>query len=231
MANGNADMKLEVVVIPVSDVDRSKAFYGGLGWRLDADFGFPNGFRIVQFTPPGSACSVQFGNGLTPAAPGSARGNYLVVANVQTARVELAARGVDVSGVFHATAPGAQFQPDGASGRVAGIASDHGSYTSFATFSDPDGNGWLVQEVTTRLPGRVDSTVLTFAAVAVSRVPCVALPRLTANTKSKPGRPIPAGPTGTPRICLRSLGPRPRLFRAGLSVPRRRFLRTSETVG
>jgi len=148
------DLKLEVVVIPVSDVDRAKRFYGGLGWRPDADFAFDNGFRVVQFTPPGSACSLQFGAMMTSAAPGSAQGNYLIVSDVEAARNELAARGVKVSEVFHAETPGAQFQPDGTSGRVRGPAPDHATYRSFATFSDPDGNGWLLQEITTRLPGR-----------------------------------------------------------------------------
>jgi catechol 2,3-dioxygenase-like lactoylglutathione lyase family enzyme len=151
------DLRLEVVVIPVSDVDRAKDFYGGLGWRLDADFPFDNGFRVVQFTPPGSACSVQFGTNITSAAPGSAPGNYLVVSDIQAARDELAARGAEVSEVFHAGTPGAQFQPDGAEGRVAGLAPE-GSYRSFATFTDPDGNGWLLQEITTRLPGRIEAT-------------------------------------------------------------------------
>jgi catechol 2,3-dioxygenase-like lactoylglutathione lyase family enzyme len=151
---GMVDLKLEVVVIPVSDVDRAKRFYAGLGWREDADFAFDNGFRVVQFTPPGSACSVQFGAKMTTAAPGSAQGNYLIVSDVQAARNELATGGVRVSEVFHAETPGAQFQPDGTSGRVRGPAPDHATYRSFATFSDPDGNGWLLQEITTRLPGR-----------------------------------------------------------------------------
>ena len=149
----NGDLKLEAVVIPVSDVDRAKEFYGDLGWRLDADFAFDNGFRVVQFTPPNSACSVQFGSNITSATPGSAQGLYLIVSDVQSARDELASRGVDVSEVFHAGTPGAQFQPD-SSGRISGPAPDHESYRSFATFRDPDGNGWLLQEVTTRLPGR-----------------------------------------------------------------------------
>jgi len=147
------DLKLEVVVIPVSDIDRAKRFYGSLGWRLDADFAFDNGFRVVQFTPPGSECSIQFGTKVTPAAPGSARGLYLIVSDIESAREELARLGVGISNVFNASAPGAQFQSDG-SGRVNGPAPDHGSYRSFATFSDPDGNGWLLQEVRTRLPGR-----------------------------------------------------------------------------
>ena len=151
---GPVDLKLEVVVIPVSDVDRAKRFYASLGWREDADFAFDNGFRVVQFTPPGSACSIQFGTKIMSAAPGSAQGNYLIVSNIQAARDELVARGAEVSKVFHPGTPGAQFQPDGTSGRVSGPAPDQASYRSFATFMDPDGNGWLLQEITTRLPGR-----------------------------------------------------------------------------
>jgi len=147
------EMKFEVVVIPVTDVDRSKAFYTKLGWRLDADFAFDNGFRVVQFTPPGSGCSVQFGTKITTAAPGSAQGLYLIVSDLEAARKELAARGVDVSQVFHASKAGAQFRPD-SNGRVDGPDPSHRSYFSFATFSDPDGNTWLFQEITTRLPGR-----------------------------------------------------------------------------
>jgi catechol 2,3-dioxygenase-like lactoylglutathione lyase family enzyme len=158
-------LRLEAVVIPVSDVDRAKAFYGDLGWRLDADFAFDNGFRVVQFTPPGSACSVQFGANITSAPPGSAQGLYLVVSDIQAAREELAGRGVKVSEVFHAEAPGAQSQPDGTSGRVAGPAADRASYSSFGTFSDPNGNGWLLQEIMTRLPGRIDTAATTFASV------------------------------------------------------------------
>ena len=160
------DMKLEAVVIPVSDVDRAKQFYANLGWRLDADFPFDNGFRVVQFTPPGSGCSVQFGSRITSAAPGSAQGLYLIVSGIEAARDELVARGVKVSEVFHAATPGAQFQPDGSSGRVAGQAPDHGSYRSFATFSDPDGNGWLLQEITTRLPGRIEPAQTAFASAS-----------------------------------------------------------------
>jgi catechol 2,3-dioxygenase-like lactoylglutathione lyase family enzyme len=147
-------MKLEVVVIPVSDVERAKRFYGGLGWRLDADFAFDNGFRVVQFTPPGSACSVQFGTNITSAAPGAAKGLYLIVSDAEAARDELVARGVAASEVFHAGKPGAQFQAGDTSGRIGGPAPDHASYGSFVTFSDPDGNSWLLQEVRTRLPGR-----------------------------------------------------------------------------
>ena len=152
------DMKFEVAVLPVADVDRAKAFYQGLGWRLDADFPFDNGFRVVQFTPPGSGCSIQFGTKMTSAPPGSAQGLYLIVSDIQKARDELAAHGAEVSDVFHDGSPGAQFQPDGSSGRVSGPDPEHGSYRSFATFSDPDGNGWLLQEITERLPGRVWQT-------------------------------------------------------------------------
>jgi catechol 2,3-dioxygenase-like lactoylglutathione lyase family enzyme len=160
------DLKLEVVVIPVADVDRAKEFYGRLGWRLDADFPFPNGVRIVQFTPPGSGCSIQFGSSITSAAPGSAQGLYLIVSDIEAARAELVARGAKVSEVFHVGTPGAQFQPNGTSGRVSGAAPDHASYRSFVTFSDPDGNGWLLQEVTTRLPGRIDAAATAFSSTA-----------------------------------------------------------------
>jgi catechol 2,3-dioxygenase-like lactoylglutathione lyase family enzyme len=160
------DMRFEVAVIPVSDADRSKEFYEKLGWRLDADFSFDNGFRVIQFTPPGSGCSVQFGTNITSAAPGSARGLYLIVSDVETARGELAGNGAQVSQVFHAGSPGAQFQPVGTNGRVSGPAPDHASYSSFATFSDPDGNGWLLQEITARLPGRVDAAETAFASEA-----------------------------------------------------------------
>lgn len=149
------DMKLEVVIIPVSDVDRSKEFYARLGWRLDADFQFENGFRFVQFTPPGSGCSVQFGAKLTSAEPGSVRDSYLAVSDILAARSELISRDLDVSEVFHPAVPGAQFQPEDAEGRLSGPDPGHTSYRSFATFRDPDGNRWLLQEVTTRLPGRI----------------------------------------------------------------------------
>ena len=162
----DVDMKLEVVVIPVSDVDRAKEFYGNLGWRLDADFAFDNGFRVVQFTPPGSGCSVQFGTKLTTATPGSAQGGYLVVSDIEAARDQLAGRGVQVSEVFYPSSPGAQFQTDVTSGRVGGRAPDHASYSSFAMFSDPDGNSWLLQEITTRLPGRIDSATTTFGSAS-----------------------------------------------------------------
>ncbi len=145
------EFKLEVVVIPVSDVDRAKEFYVGLGWKLDADIERGDDFRIVQLTPPGSGCSIQFGIDLSPAAPGSAQSLYLVVADIDAAREDLLARGAQVSDVFHEGAPGARFHD---SGRLPGPAPDHSTYASFASFSDPDGNGWLLQEITTRLPGR-----------------------------------------------------------------------------
>jgi catechol 2,3-dioxygenase-like lactoylglutathione lyase family enzyme len=160
------DMKLEVVVMPVSDVDRAKKFYGNLGWRLDADFPFDNGFRVVQLTPPGSGCSIQFGTKIATAAPGSAQSLYLVVSDIEAARAELVARGAKVSEVFHSATPGGDFQPEGSSGRAGGPAPDHTSYSSYATFSDPDGNSWLLQEVTTRLPGRVDSAATSFGSAS-----------------------------------------------------------------
>ena len=162
----SVDLKLEAVVIPVSDAGRAKEFYGRLGWRLDADFAFDNGFRVVQFTPPGSGNSLQFGTNITSAAPGSARGLYLVVSDIEAARDDLVAHGAEVSEVFHAGTPGAQFQPESAGGRVSGPAPDDASYGSFATFSDPDGNGWLLQEVTKRLPGRIDAAETAFASTA-----------------------------------------------------------------
>jgi catechol 2,3-dioxygenase-like lactoylglutathione lyase family enzyme len=162
---GTVDLKMEVVVIPVADVDRAKEFYATLGWRLDADFPFDNGFRVVQYTPPGSGCSVQFGTKMTSAEPGSAQGLYLIVSDVEAARADLVAHGADVSEVFHAGTPGAQFAPDG-SGRVSGPAPEHASYSSFATFSDRDGNTWLLQEITTRLAGRIDAAGTAFASTA-----------------------------------------------------------------
>jgi len=155
------DLKLEVVVIPVSDVDRAKAFYEGLGWRLDADFADEHGFRIVQFTPHGSACSIQFGSQMTSAAPGSATNTYLVVPDLQAARSAIAALGIAVSEVFHEGSIGDRFHPDD---RVAGAAPNGATYGSFASFSDPDGNTWLLQEITTRLPGRVDEADTSFAS-------------------------------------------------------------------
>jgi catechol 2,3-dioxygenase-like lactoylglutathione lyase family enzyme len=155
-----ADMKLEIVVIPVSDVDRAKRFYGGLGWRLDADFAAGDDFRVIQFTPPGSGCSVIFGKNVTAAAPGSAQGLYLIVSDIKAARKELLGRGVDVSQVFHdAGSVHAGTDEPYLFGRlrVGGLDPEHRSYRSFASFRDPDGNGWLFQEITARLPGRVDA--------------------------------------------------------------------------
>jgi catechol 2,3-dioxygenase-like lactoylglutathione lyase family enzyme len=160
------DMKFEAVVIPVSDVERAKGFYGRLGWRLDADFSFDNGFRVVQFTPPGSGCSVQFGSNITSAAPGSASGLYLIVSDIEAARDELSKNGAEVSEVFHAGSPGAQFRLDGSSGRVNGPDPGHASYSSFVTFADLDGNGWLLQEITARLPGRIDPAETSFASTS-----------------------------------------------------------------
>ena len=157
------DLKLEAVVIPVADPDRSKAFYTGLGWRLDADFAFDNDFRVIQLTPPGSGASVQFGSRITPAAPGSAHGLYLIVSDIDAARAELAELGAEISEVFHPGAPGAQFAED-TDDRLEGPAADHETYGSFATFNDPDGNEWLLQEVTTRLPGRVDASDIAFTS-------------------------------------------------------------------
>jgi catechol 2,3-dioxygenase-like lactoylglutathione lyase family enzyme len=163
MAVEQVDLKLEVIVLPVSDVDRSRDFYVSLGWRLDADVPFANGFRIVQLTPPGSPCSIQFGTQVTSASPGSVEGTYLVVDDIDAARSRLAALGVEVTEVFHEGAPGGRFS---SSGRAAGRAADRQTYGSFASFSDPDGNGWLLQEITTRLPGRVDAAETAYASVA-----------------------------------------------------------------
>ncbi len=143
------DMKLEVVVIPVTDVERAEDFYARLGWRQDAT---PPGSGVFQFTPHGSACSVQFGKNLTSAAPGSAQRTYLIVSDIQTARDALVAAGIEVSEVFHL----------GSNGPVSGPDPEHGTYRSLATFSDPDGNSWLLQEITTRLPGRIDSGLTSF---------------------------------------------------------------------
>jgi catechol 2,3-dioxygenase-like lactoylglutathione lyase family enzyme len=156
-ARGTIDMKLEVVIIPVSDVDRSKEFYERLGWRLDADFVLAEGLRIVQFTPPGSGCSIGFGQGVTTAAPGSAQGLELIVSDIEAARDELIDRGVDASGVFHGV-------PFSAAGRLSGPDPERQSYRSYVAFDDPDGNFWLLQEVTTRLPGRIDPAATSFAS-------------------------------------------------------------------
>ena len=161
---GRVVMKLEVVVIPVSDVDRAKRFYGSLGWRLDADVVTGDDFRVVQFTPPGSGSSIIFGKNVTSAEPGSAQGLHLIVSDIGAARDELVGRGVEVSEVFHDI--GGVFHHAGVDGRVSGPDPHRRSYGSFASFSDPDGNGWLFQEVTTRLPGRIDRAATTFASAS-----------------------------------------------------------------
>jgi catechol 2,3-dioxygenase-like lactoylglutathione lyase family enzyme len=153
---GKVDMKLEVQVIPVSDVDRAKQFYKRLGWRLDDDVAPLDGLRIVQFTPPGSGASVTFGTGLTTAAPGSAEGG-LIVSDIVAAHDELAGRGIDISEIWH----GPPFPPEA---RQPGPDPERTSYGSFFSFTDPDGNAWLVQEVTTRLPGRIDATGTAFGS-------------------------------------------------------------------
>jgi catechol 2,3-dioxygenase-like lactoylglutathione lyase family enzyme len=152
------DMKLEVIVIPFSDVDRAKRFYGDMGWRLDADFVVDGEFRVVQLTPPGSPCSIHFGAGVTSAVPGSTRGLYLVVADIQSAHAELVARGVDMSELFHRAGPG---KPP-----VSGPDPARRSYFTYATFSDPDGNEWLLQEVTARFSGRTDPNATSFASAS-----------------------------------------------------------------
>jgi catechol 2,3-dioxygenase-like lactoylglutathione lyase family enzyme len=161
------DMKLEIVVIPVSDVDRAKAFYASLGWRLDADYASGDDYRVIQFTPPGSSGSVIFGKNVTAAAPGSAQGLYLIVSDIEAARNELLGRGVEISEAFH-DAGGVYAGPDEpylfGRVRVSGVDPEHRSYRSFASFKDPDGNGWLFQEVTARLPGRVDADTTIFTS-------------------------------------------------------------------
>jgi len=161
------EMKFEVVVLPVADVDRAKQFYGRLGWRPDADFAAGDDFRVVQFTPPGSGCSVIFGKNVTAAAPGSAQGLYLIVSDIDAARSELLGRGVEISEVFH-DAGGVHAGTDEpylfGRLRVSGPDPEHRSYQSFASFKDPEGNGWLLQQITTRLPGRIGAAPTTFAS-------------------------------------------------------------------
>ena len=160
------NMKFEIVVLPVSDVDRAKDFYAKLGWRLDADFAHEGDFRVIQFTPPGSGCSVIFGKNVTAAQPGSAQGLYLIVSDIEAARKDLLDRGVEVSKVFHSDGVYAGTDEPYLFGRVRvnGPDAEHRSYRSFASFKDPDGNGWLFQELTTRLPGRIDPATTTFAS-------------------------------------------------------------------
>ena len=198
------DMKLEVIVVPVSDVDRAKQFYTGLGWRLDADIARGDEFRIVQLTPPGSGCSIQFGIGVTAAEPGSLQSTYLVVSDIEAARTALVAHGADVSQVFHEAQGGSRFEPV-ADGRAEGAAADHGTYASFATFNDPDGNGWLLQEITARLPGRVDADDHLLPRCASSRRALTAgrhRPR-RARAAHRPGRRRTGRP-GTPSTWSRS---------------------------
>jgi catechol 2,3-dioxygenase-like lactoylglutathione lyase family enzyme len=161
------DLKFEIAVIPVSDVDRAKAFYAGLGWRLDADFASGDDWRVIQFTPPGSPASVIFGKNVTAAAPGSAQGLYLIVSDIDAARSELLGRGAKVSEIFHPVGgmhTGTDEPYLSGRHRVSGPDPDRGSYRSYASFRDPDGNGWLLQEITARLPGRVDANDTTFAS-------------------------------------------------------------------
>ncbi len=162
------DMKFEVVVIPVSDVERAKQFYASLGWRLDADFADGDDFRVMQFTPPGSGSSIIFGKNVTAAAPGSAQGLYLIVSDIEAARKELLGRGIKVSEAFHAGAAHAGPDEPYLFGRlrVGGPDPERRTYHTFASFNDPDGNGWLLQELTTRLPGRIDTAETAFASAA-----------------------------------------------------------------
>jgi catechol 2,3-dioxygenase-like lactoylglutathione lyase family enzyme len=160
------DMKFEIVVIPVSDVARAKDFYTKLGWRLDADFATGEDWHAVQFTPPGSGCSIIFGKNVTKAAPGSSQGLYLIVSDIEAARKELLRRGIEVSEVFHGSNVRTGTDEPYLFGRVriSGPDPAHASYSSFASFQDPDGNGWLLQEITARLPGRIDSTTTNYAS-------------------------------------------------------------------
>ncbi|UVF22685.1 VOC family protein (plasmid) [Microvirga terrae] len=162
------DMKLEVVVIPVADVDRARSFYNGLGWRLDADFAAGDDWRVIQFTPPGSGCSVIFGKNVTAAAPGSAQGLYLIVSDIEAVRDELLRRGAKVSEVFHAGEEHTGTDEPYLFGRVrvSGRDPENRTYRTYASFSDPDGNGWLLQQVVERLPGRVDTNGATFTSPA-----------------------------------------------------------------
>jgi catechol 2,3-dioxygenase-like lactoylglutathione lyase family enzyme len=168
-AGRGVDLKLEIVVIPVADVERAKRFYGGLGWRLDGDFASADDWRAVQFTPPGSGCSVIFGKNVTPAKPGSAKGLYLIVSDIEAARKELLGHGVEISEIFHGASDAYTGKDEPylfGSIRVPGPDPERGTYRSYASFSDPDGNGWLLQEVTARLPGRIDGDATSFTSPA-----------------------------------------------------------------
>lgn len=189
--NSSSALKLEVVVLPVADVDRAKAFYAGLGWRLDADFVNGDAFRVVQFTPPGSNTSVHFGKGLTPAVPGSAQGLYLIVADIEAARVSLKTHGAEVSDAFHRAAVGGPALP--------GRDPEGRSYNSFATFSDPDGNGWILQEITARLPGASKQTSPHMVRWATWRQRFVGRRKHMASTRSgTAASTISTGRTGMP---------------------------------
>ena len=202
------DMKFEIVIIPVSDVDRAKEFYGRLGWRLDADFASGDDLRVIQFTPPGSGCSIIFGKNVTAAAPGSAQGLYLIVSDIEAARDELLSRGVEISEVFH-DAGGVYAGKDEpylfGRVRVSGPDPEHRSYRSFASFSDPDGNGWLLQEITTRLPGRIDSAddfVRLGERSGERASACGGRPRRAREAHRRSA--TRTGPTGTPHTWWRS---------------------------
>ena len=190
------DMKLEVQLLPVSDVDRAKEFYTKLGWRLDADIVAGNDFRVVQFTPPGSASSISFGKGLTTAAPGSIRGG-LIVSDIEAAHEDLLARGIGASEVFH----GSPFNP---AGRISGPEPKRQSYESYVSFEDPDGNIWIVQEVTARLPGRIDLRRRPLVLQMTWQARCGAPQPPTTSTRSATGRATPIGRTGTQRTWRRS---------------------------
>jgi catechol 2,3-dioxygenase-like lactoylglutathione lyase family enzyme len=201
------DIKLEVVVIPVSDVDRAKEFYESLGWRLDADFAHGEDWRCIQFTPPGSGCSIIFGKNVTAAAPGSAQGLYLIVSDIEAVRQELLRRGVEISEVFH-EAGGVYAGPDEpylfGRLRVSGPDPEHRSYRSFASFSDPDGNGWLFQEVTRGWPDASTRPRRPSRQPTIWRVRFGARPARTGSTRSGRDKPTRTGPTGTPRTWWRS---------------------------
>lgn len=191
------DMKFELIVIPVSDIDRAKEFYSKLGWRLDAEFAAGDDFRIMQFTPPGSGCSIIFGKNVTPAAPGSVQGMYLIVSDIEAARREILSRGVEISEVFHGGAPTGTDEPYlFGRNRLNGPDPEHASYRSFASFKDPDGNGWLLQEVTTRQPGRINPATTTFASVTIwptlfvaRRPPMASMRSAPADSATKTGQP------------------------------------------
>jgi catechol 2,3-dioxygenase-like lactoylglutathione lyase family enzyme len=187
----SVDMRLEVALIPVSDVDRAKEFYTRLGWRLDDDLVMGNDFRVVQFTAPGSGCSISFGKGVTAAEPGSFRGG-LIVSNIEAAHKDFVARGISASEVFH----GSPFSP---AGRISGPDPERQSYRSYVSFEDPDGNAWIVQEVTRRLPGRIDPATATFTSANELAARCGARLPPTTNTRSATGRAMPTGRTGTQR--------------------------------